>query len=361
MRIVFAFNHCCEFEIGAYERGEVPSHRLFGFDEIRRLGQRVDFVPFPQKLAGCARKPSFWKLYQAAFVAIKYFMPRRADAVVATHEACALPLLLLRRLGILRVPVVVLTVAACAPRNTAGLRRKIFGWLLRGADAITCYTPDQTRDLFVEFGIAQSKLHFLPFGIDVSYFAEGSGEQGGEDADQGFCAAVGANEGKDFPTLVAALPEGCRLEVVTDRVNADIIASCVRASSSSRFVVVRRDIDIREIRDLYRRASFHIIPLFTSRFSSGQTVLLENMSCGRAVIVTNTAAISSYVQPNVTAVLVEPGDVNMMRTAIDELRSDPARAKRIGANAAAAVRERFSSMHTAEKLLRIAHLVGVHK
>ncbi len=60
-----------------------------------------------------------------------------------------------------------------------------------------------------------------------------------------------------------------------------------------------------------------VIPLHDVLYSTGQTVLLENLAMGRPVIVSDVSVVRDYISPAV-ATAVPPEDVDALRGALDE-------------------------------------------
>jgi glycosyltransferase involved in cell wall biosynthesis len=118
-------------------------------------------------------------------------------------------------------------------------------------------------------------------------------------------------------------------------------------------VTVAQAVPIRRLRELYRAATVQVIPLHERPYSSGQTVLLENMAAGKAVIVSDVTGVRDYVIPGVTAMVVAPGDVAALRRAIEQALDMPAARRRIGCAAAAAVRQEYSTQRFAVRLSEI--------
>ena len=138
--------------------------------------------------------------------------------------------------------------------------------------------------------------------------------------------------------------------IVTDAHNTRIILENMRTDCC---IEVRQAVPIPELRALYRQAKLHIIPLYNTHYSSGQTVLLENMSLGRAVLVTKVAATEDYVQDGVSAFCVAPQDVQQLRQKIIECLADEAHCQDVGITAAKIVRQHYTSRLFTERLLKI--------
>lgn len=347
LRILFLYNHNWDKEIRDFRQGTVPSHRLFGLAGVEAAGHQAFTCPKPNYPSLFTKKPFFWRIYQAIFAALHQ---NRIDCIVATHEASALPVLLLKCLGLLRTPVVVMNVALLHPKQCVGLRKWLWKQGLPCAEAIVSYASAQLEWLMTEFSLNHNRLFFIPLGVDTRFFAPVTSPTKAVEERQGFCLSVGTNDGKDYRALIKALPDGIKLIIVTDHYNKKIINKYLNGRTD---IDVRHDIPIDHLRTLYQEASLQIIPLLNTRFSSGQTVLLENMALGKAVVVSRTAATSDYVEDGVTALVIEANDVETLRQRVAEVFKDPQRREQIGAQASEKVRSCFSSERFSQELISV--------
>lgn len=87
--------------------------------------------------------------------------------------------------------------------------------------------------------------------------------------------------------------------------------------------------------------------------------VLEAMSWGLPVITTPVGAIVQLIQNGVDGILVEPGDVEAIATAILRLSGDPALRARMGAAARATIEARFSINVAVERLSGIYGRFGI--
>ena len=88
-----------------------------------------------------------------------------------------------------------------------------------------------------------------------------------------------------------------------------------------------------EIRDRYANSQFVVIPVHDLVYSAGATASMEAGSMARAVIAFRSRGISDYIIDGETGILVEPGDTQALRDAIQSLLTNPKEAKRLGENA----------------------------
>jgi glycosyltransferase involved in cell wall biosynthesis len=88
-----------------------------------------------------------------------------------------------------------------------------------------------------------------------------------------------------------------------------------------------------QLRELYARSQFVVLPLFNVNYAAGVTATLEAMAMGRAVIVTRSQGILDYIIDGETGIVVENDNVSALRDAICYLISHPEEARRMGHNA----------------------------
>lgn len=89
--------------------------------------------------------------------------------------------------------------------------------------------------------------------------------------------------------------------------------------------------------ELMRRAAIYVQPSYWEALG---LALQEAMSCGCAVIGSRAGGIPELIEDRQTGLLVPPGDVAKLATAIEELINAPLRRKEWGQAAATSIRER---------------------
>jgi glycosyltransferase involved in cell wall biosynthesis len=88
-----------------------------------------------------------------------------------------------------------------------------------------------------------------------------------------------------------------------------------------------------ELRNQYASSQFSVIPVHDLIYSAGATTSLEAGSMARAVVAYHSRGIVDYIIDGETGILVEPGNIQEMRDAIQYLLANPGEAKRMGENA----------------------------
>ena len=333
-----------EFERRRYEEGTVPSHRLWGQIELESLGRKTLL---------CPQAPAFfqfvgslgWRLWQALWV---WRNRERVSACVAVHEISGLGSLILKRLGLMSVPIILINFGLTHTRQVHGLKRLIWKWALGSASCVISLARAQTQNVEKFFGVPAARQRLFLMPVDIDFIEKINAQR--DECPAGLAAqiikggnfwiAVGTNDGKDFETLLEAWPLGERLVIVTDSYNASLIK---KHRCFGRGIEVYESVPMPELCRLYRAAKVVVIPLKDSSHGSGHTVLVENMALGNLLVVSDSKSMADYVLDRVNAISVPIGDVQRLRQVIEGIVCEPERFECIRFEAANHARANFSA------------------
>lgn len=190
----------------------------------------------------------------------------------------------------------------CSSRAEADYYRRVFGW----NDQKTAYVPFHTHPAL---------LRDTPT------------------AGEGYIIAAGRSF-RDYPTFLSAVA-GLPTRVIVVASPSSMGNHPVPANVELRF-----DIPSNELNVLLEGSQVVVLPLEERKISTGQSVLLQAMSLGKAVVSTRTAGTEDYVRDGVDGMLVPPRDPAAMRTAIESLLRDPQKREQLAANAIRTIRKR---------------------
>jgi glycosyltransferase involved in cell wall biosynthesis len=202
--------------------------------------------------------------------------------------------------------------------------------------AIVTWSSVQRAYAVQELGFRAEKVHLVKHFVDHRYWAS---EPGATD----LIVAAG-KEMRDYPTLLEAL-RGTNLpcHIATDHVRIPRLLGLRHARvSAARLLkvggpVTLRPMSVTEMRRLYARARFVVVPLRPSDTDNGVNVILEAMAMGKPVICSRTRGQVDVIEDGVTGLFVPVGDAAALRAAMLSLWNDPARAREMGARARAHV------------------------
>jgi glycosyltransferase involved in cell wall biosynthesis len=288
--------------------GGPARYRLFGLDDFAARGARVHH--------NLERRPPVWaRLTDKAVNLILYGVGgyggdfasilaslreiNRADVMLSTVDTVGIPIVLLRRLRLIRTPVVY--VAIGLPERLVQVRRlrRLYRDALAGTRAIVSYAESEVAWLRERLGGAANVV-FVPFGVDSTEFAPVSRSP---DVD---VVSIGADPRRDFALLtrIAARHPELSFLIVASREHARTLTG-VPAN-----VTVETDIPLDAVRDRLAAARVVALPVRENSYSGATTTLLQAMAMAKPVVVSRTDAIASGygLEDGVNCRLVPPGD-----------------------------------------------------
>jgi glycosyltransferase involved in cell wall biosynthesis len=216
----------------------------------------------------------------------------------------------------------------------------------RQLHAVITWSSVQRRALIERIGFPSDRVYLIRHYVDQLFYSP-------REVEEDMICAVGA-EMRDYATFVEAIRgTGLRCHLASDhvripgryrllndrRVSLDAIVGGVGTQVS----VGRKSLP--ELRGLYARSRFVVVPLFPSDTDNGVTVILEAMAMGKPVICSRTRGQVDVIQEGKTGLYVPVGDTAALRAAILSLWNEPERAQQMGRNARAYI-EKY---HTLEK------------
>jgi glycosyltransferase involved in cell wall biosynthesis len=236
-----------------------------------------------------------------------------ADVIFSTVDTVGIPLLLLRRAGLVRVPVVYAAIGL--PERLVQLRgnrvRRFYVGVLRRAATIVAYAESEVRWLRDWLGAAAPPVVFIPFGVDVNAFHPV--RERAPDVD---VVSIGADPRRDFELLAVVAARRPELSF-------RFVTTAERARSLGTLpgnVAVETDLPLDDARDRLAGARVVALPVRDNSYSGATTVLLQAMATAKPVVVSRTAAISEgyALEDGFNCRLVSPGDAEAFERALVE-------------------------------------------
>lgn len=186
------------------------------------------------------------------------------------------------------------------------------------------------KDMFLQLGAPEDRVKVIHYSIDQKFFSPSVNVEQVPNR----IASVGESRSRNYAALFQAVKElPVTLDVAgyghwyarekNNLVNAPLPENVSLSKHLSHF----------ELRDFYASAQFVVIPVQDLVYSAGATVTLEAGAMARAVVAFRSQGITDYVIDGETGILVEPGNIQAMRDAIQYLLAHPSEAKRLGDNA----------------------------
>ena len=315
----------------AAEAASAERYVLYGLDQLTARGLRVRHnlaregaPPVWARAAGRVLKAALERAggYGGDFATVlaSLRLANRADVVFSTVDTVGIPLMLLKRAGRVRPPLVYAAIGL--PERLQQLRsgrmRRLYATALGRCAVVVAYSEREAEDIrgWVERNGAEARVEFVPFGVDVRSFAPPDGGRS-----SGGVVSVGADPHRDFELLV-------RVAARMPDVDFRIVTSADHArglDSTPDNVTLESDLPFEEMRRRLAEARLVALPVRENSYSGATTVLLQAMALEKPVVVTRTSAIASGygLVDGENVRLVAPGDdVGFERALSDVLRND---------------------------------------
>lgn len=266
-----------------------------------------------------------------------YIICHKYDLVVTWAERLAYPFAFLLKITNRRVPHITLNSWISNPKKSKFLKLTI-----SHIDKILLWSSVQKNFALNHLKIPESKIEFIRKFADQKFFRP-------IERETDMICAVGS-EMRDYPTLVEALRG-------TD-IPCHIAAGWTRGKLYS---TVKALYDIKELppnitigpkyyyelRELYARSRFVVVPILPTDTDNGLTCILESMAMGKAVICSRTVGQVDVIQDGITGIYVPVQDPLALREAIIYLWNNPEIAKKMGL----AGRRYLEEHHTFEQFI----------
>ena len=250
------------------------------------------------------------------------------------------------RAGLLRTPLVGI-VAGLLNDPWRRTRRLTTLPLLRRLQLVL-YGPGEVEGL-TALGLGD-RVHVVPFGVDTSFWTPGDATSERD------VLAIGNDGHRDWDTLVAAassIPAPVR--IFTRHAPPSSLPENVTWQRADWYTQVLSD---DAVRDLYRQASVVVVPVKDVPQPSGQSVTLQAMATGRAVVLSRTRGLwaPDELRDGGNVMLVPPADPAELAHTVNLLLDDRARATALGEAARASVLRDATTARYAERLLEVCRL-----
>jgi glycosyltransferase involved in cell wall biosynthesis len=265
---------------------------------------------------------------QVAQIAEGFALRHKYEAIISWAEYLGIPLAGLFKLTNSR-PVHVALFSWISKPKKARILRRVHSHI----DRIILWSSVQ-RDYAIEkIGIPPSKISFVRYYVDQRFWRS----MGSEDPDM-ICSS--GREMRDYGTLIEAL-RGLDLPChIAARFfpgkNDAWISHLNRLGSIPSNITIESKTPV-ELRQLYDRSRFVVIPLLPTDTDNGVTCILEAMSMGKAVICSRVRGQRDVIQEGKTGLFVPPKDPRALREAIEYLWRNPQLAEQMGRAARAQV------------------------
>lgn len=158
--------------------------------------------------------------------------------------------------------------------------------------------------------ISPTQVRFIWDHVDTQFFTPGLPTAAKKRPQ---IVSVGLEQ-RDYRTLAAATAD-LAVDVKISGFSRDAVALAQAMPDPLPANMSRQFYAWPELVQLYRDADVVVVSVRENRYAAGVQALMEAMACQRPVVVTATAGLSAYLNPEAVT-CIQPGDVQQMRQAI---------------------------------------------
>jgi glycogen(starch) synthase len=216
--------------------------------------------------------------------------------------------------------------------------KRLFDWAvpavtLRRADRVIALTNIEAQNL-QRLGVDAGRIRVIPNGVDLKEFEDVPNRH--EPRDEFALLFVGRcyPRQKGLEHLISALGlllSKCKIHLTIvgeDWGGAGTLQALARALGVEKHVTFTGALPRNEVINAYASADAFVLP---SLFEPFGIVLLEAMAAGLPVVASRVGGIPEVVSDGKTGLLVQPGDSRSLANALENLISDSALRRRLGA------------------------------
>lgn len=294
MKILYVFVSPREAIEKNVRNGTGPDNLLYGLNHLRKKeevffsdsGLKKNFwwfVSFPIENLLIALTGYGFKLGQAISLLPKI---RKCDVILACAGSAGLPLALLKILGLINGPELMLINIGIIEswKSFPRIVQCFYSFLYKKFSKIICFSEVECNLLISELDIPKSKVKFVELGIDTEFFSPKHVDSKGEVP---YLLSVGRDKYRDYNLLFKMSQElKLPLQLVTSRRNLNNI-------ETPRNVKVYFDLDYDHLRQMYAGAKLILLPTKIIARASGQLVMLESLAMGKAVVASASPGLLS--------------------------------------------------------------------
>jgi len=201
--------------------------------------------------------------------------------------------------------------------------------LFQAMDTIIVHCKSMQQN-FIRLGAPSERVKLVHYSIDQDFFSPRVDIA----PTKNVIMSIGESRSRDYASLFKAV-KGLPIELEV----AGFGHWYAREKNNSQNgkipenVTMLKHLPQSKLRSKYASSQFVVIPVYDLVYSAGATASMEAGSMGRAVVAFRSRGITDYIIDGETGILVEPGNVQAMRDAIQSLLANPKEAKRLGENA----------------------------
>ena len=364
MRCIFLFRRNRTVQLQDWQKKLGPADFLYGFPFINSDHFKLDFVEGDDDSKNWIRylcyplETAISRVVEIGFsihiVLIHWRRIQNADVIISTVDTCGLPIAFFKWLKLISKPVLYISqglahrLSDCKRHSNFGkLFRYLYAMFFNSLERVIVLGDGSVSSVVRELEVSSDKIFVLQFGVDDQFWVPDY-----DNGNDNYIFSIGTDAARDYDTLINVIGDYPLKIVSRHHFPQNLITRNIDISHQHTFL---------ELKTLYQRSRFVVIPLHDVDQPSGQSAALQAMACGRPVIISQTKGLwdPEHMIHRETCYLVESGNEDDLRKTIDYVYDHPLEAEVVGRNGRALVENRYSARLLANDLQR--HILEIYK
>ncbi len=265
------------------------------------------------------------------------------DNIIVTTNLLGMCFGVLKRLKLLNSNIYIIAMGIIS-HKASPLKIKLIRYILGKTNTI-CISKGEYS--FLNNYFDQKKIYYLQFGVDKDFWFPSD-----NNINNSYALSIGNDSHRDYKLLIDAWKKEypqliilTQLNVISSKKNIKIIKNDWHAKLLSDY----------EIREMYQNSSFVIVPLKETYQPSGQSVCLQAMGCGKAVILSEILGLwDKEIMTNYrNCLLTKPGSIKDLQLNVEYLINNKLKRNNIGIVARETVERKLNTKNMASGLFKI--------
>jgi len=255
----------------------------------------------------------------AAVATLGFLARERYDSYFTTGEDIGLPLAALLKVARARPSHTMIAHTLFPAKKTAFFR---LGHVGSHIDRLLVYSTSEERFATQKLGLPSETVQRIAYHADDQFFRPDS-----RAVEPDLVCAAGQLL-RDYDCLVNAV-RGVNVRVQI-AAGSPWIDAGLNPTSELPPNVTWGKLNRYDLRELYARSAFCVVPIRQNHYQTGIATILEMMSMGKCVVASKTHGQTDTIVDGETGIYVPPGDPRALRAAIERLLERPEEAARMG-------------------------------
>ncbi|MEL5892940.1 glycosyltransferase family 4 protein [Bacteroides sp. GD17] len=325
-----------------HQEGNYPSHFLYGFVELAKKGENVNYELIPSGMI-------------AALTFTIRLIKDKSDIIIIpyVYEGPLSLLTFLKKFKLIKASIIAISHKSLK-RERSYAKRILYKWLYQSFDKILFHSPLNMQESQKLHWVDSSKMEIIHWGVDIDFYKKIYSKEA-----VGFVST--GRENRDFNTLIAAFSKtNYPLKIYTNKVNYEndytFLKQYIDKYPNIHICLVENTKEAALTAMKMVASSFCVaIPVYSNSiyYCVGHTSIVEALALGKPIIATRNPYHPIDIEKEEIGILVEAEDIFAWIDAITYLIQHEDEAMQMGKRAQKLAEEVYNINHFSEELYGI--------